>query len=265
MRRHSSAFAATAQAGLGALAARTALALATLVAGACASQPAGYSEGDPLEPMNRAIYSFNDFIDKVTLRPLALGYKELMPQPVQQGVANVYSNLLEPANGINGLLQGKPRVAGNAAGRFAINTTVGILGIFDVAGNSSVLAPLGVQGLRRQEEDFAQTLAYWGVPSGPYLVLPFWGPSSLRDGVGLAGDIFTNPMFYFEDSSVADKLLVTRLVDLRATLLALDETIQRSTDPYVFIRSAYRQNRTYMIWDGNPPLDEDLYDEEFDE
>jgi len=263
MPRHTQASAA--MVGLGPLAARLALALGLLLTGACASQPAGYSEGDPLEPLNRAIYSFNDFVDKVTLRPLALGYKEMMPQPVQEGVANFYSNLLEPANGINGLLQGKPTVAGNAAGRFVINTTVGILGIFDVAGNSNILEPLGVKGLRRQEEDFAQTLASWGIPSGPYLVLPFWGPSSLRDVGGLAGDIATNPMFYVDNSSAADKLLITRLVDLRATLLALDDTIQRSSDPYVFVRSAYRQNRTYQIWDGSPPLDEDLYDEEFDE
>jgi len=239
--------------------------LAVVVAAGCASQPADYSEADPLEPLNRVVYRFNEVVDKVTLRPLAMGYKELLPQPVQKGVANIFSNLLEPTNGINGLLQGKPAVAGNAAGRFAINTTVGLLGIFDVAGNADIMQPLGVRGLRRQEEDFAQTLAVWGVPSGPYLVLPFWGPSTLRDSAGLAGDILANPMFYFEDSSTSDKLLLMRLVDLRTSLLAVDETIARSTDPYVFVRSAYRQNRTYQIWDGNPPLDQDLYDEEFED
>lgn len=242
------------------------LSIAGLVLGlsGCASKPAGYVDKDPLEPVNRAVFNFNDFIDKVMLRPLALGYDDLVPEPVQGGVSNVYSNLLEPGNGINSLLQGKPRGAGNAAGRFAINSTLGVLGIFDVAGNANFYEGSTSQGIRRQEEDFAQTLATWGVPAGPYIVLPFLGPSTLRDSFSLALDTTVNPMFAIEKQGAKDTLLALRIVELRASLLPVDATLQRASDPYVFLRSAYRQNREFQIWDGNPPLDEDLYDEEFD-
>jgi len=230
----------------------------------CASEPAGYADSDPLEPLNRAVYGFNSFLDKVMLRPLALGYAELTPDPLQKGVSNVYSNLLEPTNSINQLLQGKPRMAGNSLGRFAINSSIGIFGIFDVAGNADFAQGTDPKGLRRQEEDFGQTLATWGIPAGPYLVLPLLGPSSLRDGPALVADAVTNPGFYLANSSMKDKLLVLRIIDLRTSLLPLDEILERSSDQYAFTRSAFRQNREFQIWDGNPPLDENLYDEEFD-
>lgn len=231
---------------------------------ACASQPARYSESDPLEPVNRAVYSFNSFVDKVMLRPLALGYQELTPDLFQKGVSNVYSNLLEPTNGVNQLLQGKPRMAGNSLGRFAINSSLGIFGVLDIAGNADFAQGTDPRGLRRQEEDFGQTLAVWGVPAGPYLVLPLLGPSSLRDGPALLADAATNPSFYLENSSATDKLLALRIIELRASLLALDDTLARSRDEYAFVRSAFRQNKEFQIWDGNPPQDDDLYDEEFD-
>lgn len=230
----------------------------------CASKPVGYADADPLEQVNRGVYSFNNFIDKVMLKPLAMGYDDLMPAPVQTGVSNVYSNLLEPTNGINNLLQGKPRAAGNSVGRFAINSTIGVLGIFDVAGNADFYQGSAPQGLRRQEEDFGQTLATWGVPAGPYIVLPLLGPSTIRDVFSLGVDSTTNPMFYVEKQGAKDKLLALRIIDLRDSLLPLDDTLQRARDPYVFLRSAYRQNREFQIWDGNPPLDEDLYDEEYE-
>jgi len=230
----------------------------------CASKPVGYADADHLEPVNRTVYSFNNFIDKVMLKPLAMGYDDLMPAPVQTGVSNVYSNLLEPTNGINNLLQGKPRSAGNSVGRFAINSTLGVLGIFDVAGNADFYQGSAPQGLRRQEEDFGQTLATWGVPAGPYIILPLLGPSTLRDAFSLGVDSATNPMFYIEKQGAKDKLLALRIIDLRDSLLPLDDTMQRAQDPYVFLRSAFRQNREFQIWDGNPPMDQDLYDEEFD-
>lgn len=230
----------------------------------CASKPASYAEEDPLEPVNRTVHGFNTFIDKVMLKPLAMGYNELIPDPVQTGVSNVYTNLVEPTNAINHVFQGEPRMAGNATGRFAINSTLGILGIFDVAGNANFYPGSGSTGLRSQEEDFAQTLAVWGVPAGPYIVLPFLGPSTLRDTLALGVDATTNPMFHLKKQGAKDKLLALRIVDLRASLLPLDATIERANDPYVFIRSAYRQNREFLIWDGNPPMDQDLYDEEFD-
>lgn len=230
----------------------------------CAGQPASYADSDPLEPVNRTVYSFNSFLDKVMLRPLALGYEELTPDLLQEGVSNVYSNLLEPTNGINQLLQGKPRRAGNSLGRFAINSSLGIFGILDVAGNADFAQGTDPKGLRRQEEDFGQTLAVWGVPAGPYLVLPLLGPSSLRDGPALVADAATNPGFYLTSSSTADKLLALRIVDLRTSLLPLDDTLARATDEYAFTRSAFRQNKEFQIWDGNPPQDDDLYDEEFE-
>jgi phospholipid-binding lipoprotein MlaA len=230
---------------------------------ACASKPAGYSDKDSLEPVNRAVYGFNSFVDKVMLRPLALGYKEFTPAPAQTGISNVFANLLEPANSINNLLQGKPRMSVNSAGRFVINSTLGVAGIFDVAGNANFVRQTATRGLRSQEEDFGQTLAKWGVPAGPYLVLPFLGPSTLRDAISLGIDTQVNPMFYTENRSVGDKLLAVRLLELRASLLPLDDTVNRAQDPYAFVRSAYRQNREFLIWDGNPPLDQDLYDEQY--
>jgi phospholipid-binding lipoprotein MlaA len=230
---------------------------------ACASKPATYSEKDPLEPVNRAVYSFNSFVDKVMLRPLALGYSEITPAPVQTGVSNVFANLLEPANSINNLLQAKPSMAANSAGRFVINSTLGIAGIFDIAGNANFVTDPATTGFRRQEEDFDQTLASWGVPAGPYLVLPFLGPSTPRDAISLWADAQVNPMFYTDNRSVGDKLIALRILELRTRLLPLDDTLNRSQDPYVLMRTAYRQNREFLIWDGNPPLDKDLYDEEF--
>lgn len=230
----------------------------------CATRPAEYTETDPLEPVNRAVYRLNDTLDKALLKPVARGYSAIAPAPLKTGVRNLFSNLGEPGNAANQLLQGKPGQAANALGRFAINSTVGILGILDVAGDTPVYSGPEDQERRRMEEDTAQTLATWGVPAGPYLVLPLLGPSTLRDAAGMAVDMLLNPLYHLENEPVEHSLTALGIVSRRESLLSLDKTINAAQDPYAFVRSAYRQNREFQIWDGSPPVETDLYDEEFD-
>jgi phospholipid-binding lipoprotein MlaA len=233
---------------------------ATLLAG-CAAQPATYSdEPDPWEGMNRGIFAFNRGLDKAIIRPAAKGYTHVLPQPARRGVTNFFNNLEEPFNAINSLLQGKPGLAGNAVGRFAINSTVGLAGLMDVAAHSGVEDEDGRErGLRRHEEDLGQTLAVWGVPAGPYLMLPLLGPSSARD-LFTTVQRFFSPLRYFSSSEARRPLIALRILDARSRFLALDDTINASADPYSFVRNGYIQNRTFAIYDGNPPID-DMYDE----
>ncbi len=227
----------------------------------CAAQPATYAdEPDPWEGMNRGIFAFNRGLDKVIIRPAAKGYTHVLPQPARRGVTNFFNNLEEPFNAINSLLQGKPGLAGNAVGRFAINSTVGLAGLMDVAAHSGVEDEDGRErGLRRHEEDFGQTLAVWGVPGGPYLMLPLLGPSSARD-LFTTVQRFFSPLRYFSSSEARRPLIALRILDARSRFLSLDDTINASADPYLFVRNGYIQNRTFAIYDGDPPID-DLYDE----
>ena len=229
------------------------------------TQTSGQSDGifDPFESTNRRIHEFNRTIDKVILSPASEVYG-IVPEELRLLLDNAATNLTEPTNFVNHVLQADPESAGVVLLRFAINSTLGVLGIFDVAGNADFYQGSAPQGLRRQEEDFGQTLATWGVPAGPYIILPLLGPSTLRDAFSLGVDSATNPMFHIEKQGAKDKLLALRIIDLRDSLLPLDDTMQRAQDPYVFLRSAFRQNREFQIWDGNPPMDQDLYDEEFD-
>jgi phospholipid-binding lipoprotein MlaA len=231
------------------------------VLGGCAAQPATYAdEPDPWEGMNRGIFAFNRGLDKVIIRPAAKGYTHVLPQPARRGVTNFFNNLEEPFNAINSLLQGKPGLAGNAVGRFAINTTVGLLGLMDVAAHSGVKDEDGRErGLRRHEEDFGQTLAVWGVPGGPYLMLPLLGPSSARDVFSTVQRFFS-PLRYISSSEARRPLIAVRILDARSRFLSLDDTINASADPYLFVRNGYIQNRTFAIFDGNPPI-ENMYDD----
>jgi len=194
---------------------------------------------DPLESVNRAVFSFNDFLDRCCFQPIARGYKAVTPQFLDDGISNVFINLGEPINALNDLLQWKPADAGKDVGRFAINSTIGLLGFFDVAGH---------WGMQRSEEDFGQTLAGWGLSSGPYLVLPFLGPSTVRD---LGGQIVDYPLSYnayINDDAVRLPLNVVNLVDTRADLLSAEGII--SGDRYLFIRDAFLQRRDFLINDG---------------
>ena len=203
------------------------------------------------------MYRFNDVLDKATTRPIARGYNAVVPGPVRQGVTNFSRNLLTPGSSLNNFLQGKPRDGLGELLRFVINSTVGIGGLFDVATHS---------GLEAKTEDFGQTAAVWGVPNGPYVMLPLRGPRTLRDAILMPLDIFADPLYYYDNSSVRDPLYVLRIINLRAQLLSLEDMLDDSEDPYITLRESYLQNREFEIYDGDPPSDDDdFFDEFFDE
>nr|WP_298724803.1 VacJ family lipoprotein [uncultured Steroidobacter sp.] len=238
---------------------RAAPLLLALVLAGCASAPGRTTNKESFEGFNRGVYKFNDTLDRAALKPVAKGYRKVVPQFVRTGIGNVLSNLDTPGTFINQFLQGKFVLGLKDTGRFLINTTLGVAGIFDVA------TPLG---LEKNDEDFGQTLAVWGVPSGPYVMLPLFGPSSMRDAPSRVFDWFTTPLQYTDLPWEAD--WAQRLVNpihTRSELLPLDATIQRTYDPYVFIRDAWVQQREFSIFDGNPPPEtlEDLELEEDEE
>ncbi len=231
----------------------------TLVACASAKPEAGYSNSpnDPFEPFNRSASSFNDKVDRATLKPLAKGYRAITPKFVRTGVSNFMGNLGYPLVIVNDLLQGKFQQGGKDLLRLGLNSTVGLAGFIDIASKT---------GLKENNEDFGQTLGTWGVPSGPYLVLPFLGPSSLRDAPSRVADYFFDGRRYVGDTSLQDKLLAVDLVDLRYRLLSAEELLEGSYDPYISLREAWIQRRQYLVFDGDPPLDDDFFDdEEFDD
>lgn len=205
---------------------------------------------DPLEPMNRAIYHFNDGFDQLLVKPAAELYTgRLIPEFVRTGLRNFFSNINDVIVGVNNLLQGKFADAGNDVGRIVINSTAGILGFRDVATDA---------GLPKNQEDFGQTLGVWGFGDGPYIVLPILGPSSARDTVGWVGDIYTWPITYVTPHSDRAKLVVLRFVGIRADLLAASKVLEAAAlDPYIFVRDAYLQRRRNLVYDGNPPREEE--------
>jgi phospholipid-binding lipoprotein MlaA len=222
------------------------LLLAALFAG-CAT---GRDPRDPLEPMNRTVYQFNDHFDRVLLKPAATLYNTVTPPPVRGGVKNVFGNFRDVTTTINDLLQAKVSAAFSDSGRVLVNTTVGMFGIFDVASRI---------GLKKHSEDFGQTLAVWGTGDGPYLVLPILGPSTTRDAVGLIGDYLTDPQFYlFTDSATNDIALTIRIVSVRADLAEGEQIFNAAAiDRYAFLRDAYLQRRHNLINDGQPPPGEE--------
>lgn len=234
-----------------------ALAVFSLALSACANVPKEQrSENDPWEPLNRPLYSFNTTFDKVTLKPVAKGYQKITPRPVRTGITNFMKNLVTPRSIINNFLQGKPAYGFSELGRFVINSTVGIGGLFDVATAS---------GIERHREDFGQTAAVWGIPPGPYVMLPFLGPQTLRRAVLLPIDIASNPLYHYDNSSVRDKLYILRSIELRERLFAAERILEDSKDHYITVRESYLQNREYEVYDGNPPEDDEFFDEFFDD
>lgn len=222
-----------------------ALALGAMVAlQGCASN--GYQDpADPFEGFNRVVYRFNDGLDKAIVKPLAQGYNAVMPAPLNRGVTNFFSNLDDIGSAVNNLLQLKLGRAASDVGRVAVNTTIGVLGFFDVASNMD---------LPKYGEDFGQTLGTWGFGPGPYIVLPLLGPSSVRDGVGLVADWYLDPVNYIDDSTVRWSVKGLRLVDRRAGLLGASRVLEQAAlDPYAFVRDAYLQQRRSKVYDGNPP------------
>ena len=223
----------------------------------CATLPGPPEEHDPFEGFNRSMYSFNAAADEYVLAPLARGYQAITPQPVDKGISNFFNNLDDVMVIFNDLLQLKFNQAGQDLSRVVWNSTVGIFGIFDVA------TPLG---LPKHNEDFGQTLGYWGVSSGPYLVLPLFGPSTVRDGIGTGVEITYDPIneYDYPSSEARWSSLIIRVVDKRADLLQAGRIIKKAAlDEYVFLREAYLQRRRNQVYDGNPPVDElDLFNPE---
>ena len=212
---------------------------------------------DPYESYNRSVHNFNMKLDKYLIRPLAKAYEEITPDPVENGIHNFFENLQEPRTIVNSLLQGKFDSAGISGGRLVLNSTVGLLGFFDVAGKMDIPKP---------EEDFGQTLAAWGVPSGPYLVLPLFGPRYLRHSVGMVPDAFLNPTNYVDDNTVRYGLLGLNIIKSRARLLGTDELVELQLDPYVFIRESYYQQRQTQLNDAADGEDDfDDFEDDFDD
>ena len=212
------------------------LACASLVLLPVAVQAA---EEDPWEGFNRAVFRFNDTLDTYALKPLAQGYQKVTPQFLEDGVHNVFGNLGDVGNLANDLLQAKFHDAGVDTGRLIFNTTFGVFGFFDVATH---------MGLQRNDEDFGQTLGAWGLGSGPYLVLPLLGPSSVRDAGGRIPDSFLEPYPYIDHVPTRNVTRAVDVIDTRASLLSAEKMI--SGDKYIFIRNAYLQNREFRVKDG---------------
>lgn len=207
---------------------------------------------DPIEPLNRGIYQFNEVVDKALIKPVAQGYNELLPQPVRTGVGNFFSNLDDVLVIFNDLLQFKLTQAVSDFSRVLWNTTVGVLGLFDVSSS---------MGLEKHNEDFGQTLGYWGIADGPYIMLPILGPSSLRDTLGRVVDWQVDPLVQHYNVAERNTASVVKVEDMRARLLKTDKVLDEAAiDPYVFLRDAYLQRRRALVFDGNPPrakFDED--------
>lgn len=216
------------------------LAVASLVTFVSIAPLQAQTESDPWEGFNRAMFSFNETIDRAAIKPLAQGYKFVTPELAQTGVSNFFDNLKGLRNFANNLLQGKVHNAFEDVARFTFNTTFGLVGLIDVA------TPMGIA---KHDEDFGQTLGYWGMPSGPYVVLPLLGPSSVRDTVGMVPDWYLNPIVYVDDRATRNSLQALRLIDTRARLLEAERMI--SGDRYSFIRDSYLQRREFLVRDGD--------------
>lgn len=213
-------------------------------------------ETDPWEGFNRKVYAFNDGLDKV-VRPVAVGYDKIMPDPFQRGVGNFFRNLDAPVTFVHTLLQGKFNQSADVFGRFLVNSTIGLLGFFDVASK---------MGIPYYNEDLGQTLATWGYQNSSYLMLPFFGPSTLRDGVSRLADSYIHPVGRAIHGRGVWGYFIVRGIDQRARYLDQDAELQNAYDPYVLMRDVWLQNREYQIYDGDPPLtDYDLYLEDYPE
>ena len=222
--------------------------------GGCASQ----TNKDPLEGFNRGVYKVNDTADKAVIKPIAGAYKAVVPSPLRSGVNNFFDNLGTLITLFNDVLQFKFGHAMDDAGRFVVNSTVGVLGLFDVA---------SMDNIPQHSEDFGQTLGHWGVGSGPYLVLPFIGPSSARDATGFAVDFSTfYPLSYLDDVRTRNQLLILGFIDTRAQYLPASDLLDEAAlDPYSFMRDAYLQRRENQVADGNVQKQDDPFFDEFNE
>jgi phospholipid-binding lipoprotein MlaA len=202
---------------------------------------------DPIEGFNRAMFAFNEGLDSAIVKPVATGYEAVLPSPIRTGVTNFFSNIEDVFIGVNNLLQGKVPEAFSDLGRVVINTTIGLLGVLDMASDA---------GLEKHDEDFGQTFGRWGVGNGAYVVIPVFGPRTARDTVGLILDSAVDPVGDHKPKGTRNAALVLRLVNKRANLLAADKVVEEAAlDKYSYMRDAYLQRRRNLIHDGNPPRD----------
>ena len=211
---------------------------------------------DPLEKANRAIFRFNRQADRLVLRPVASGYHRITPDPLERSVSKFLLNLSSPIVIVSDLLQGKFKQAGSDTGRFLVNSTIGVLGFLD---------PATHMGMDYHEEDLGQTLGKWGLEQGPYLVVPFFGPFTLRDGFGRILELPLELISHIDDRDVRLALTLTYYLDKRARLLVGDAALATAFDPYLFLRDAYLQRRRFLVYDGNPPFPEDDFEDGYSE
>ncbi len=230
------------------------LAISMGVLSGCASiEPEYADERDPWENFNRATFQFNEGVDEYLARPVARGYNAVMPDFMDKGVSNFFGNLDDVGSSFNNLLQGKLGSATSDAGRVLVNSTLGVAGFIDIASKMD---------LQKHDEDFGQTLGYWGMGPGPYLVLPLFGPRTLRDTAGLAVDWYvTDPIILINDTGWRWGLYTLRFIDRRADLLGASDVLESAAlDPYVFVRNAYLQRRLNQVYDGTPPFEDSFGD-----
>jgi phospholipid-binding lipoprotein MlaA len=227
---------------------RAALALAgatTLLAG-CAVGP---TKEDPLEPFNRQMYEVHQVVDGNFVKPVAEAYVKFVPELIRTGVSNFSGNIDDLFTGINNVLEGNGQQAGDDFGRVLLNSTFGLLGIFDLG---------SMMGIQKDHKDFGITFGKWGVPSGPYLFIPLFGPTTVRDGTGTLVRLFIGPVGYIPDVPLRNSIYGVGYVDLRAQALSTESVLDTAAlDRYRFLRNAYLKNRQYQIYDGKPPPDAD--------
>lgn len=205
---------------------------------------------DPLEKFNRAMFTVNRVGDKIIYKPFGKAYKAVVPSFARKGVNNFFDNLTTPRSSVNNFLQGKPGRGFSEFARFLFNSTLGVGGLFDIAAAGD---------LERYDEDFSQTLAVWGIPEGPYVVIPIWGPRSLLSTAALPVDFRTDLQNHFSNTGTRDKLYVLRVIDARSRLLTTEAILMKSHDPYIAFREAFLQNRQFNIYDGDPPVEDEIY------
>ncbi len=227
-----------------------------VLATGCATAPGG-DPRDPWEPYNRSMTKFNDSVDNAVLKPVATAYRDVLPQPVRTGVGNFFGNLSDAWSFVNNVLQGKPEGSLHSFWRVVVNSTMGLGGVLD---------PATEMRLERHREDFGQTLGRWGVPPGPYFVIPLLGPSTVRDTVAYPVDLYGHPLGYMHDVAWRNSLTALGIVNVRAQVLGATDLLDSAAlDPYTFKRDAFLQRRQNEVYDGNPPEGEERYDLEDDE
>lgn len=242
------------------------LSAALLVAGCATTAEERFARGasleraseDRYEAINRRVHAFNTELDRLVIRPPAAAYRATVPSPMRRAINSFYNHLGEPLNGLNAVAQGKPRSAFRALDRFVLNTVIGGVGTIDEASR---------MGLDQERHDLGQTLAVWGIPSGPFVMLPVFGPSTLRDGIALLTEFVIDPVGFGSgailNNTQSTLQILVRLVDERAELIERGEQLRRgSADDYATIRSAWLQLRLAELWDGNPPIMDEEWDEE---